>query len=57
MRPNPGYLPDDTVRKRVNVVLRKGSRPAGSWAADGSNGCRWSLPGDARDFLEYEVAR
>ncbi|MEP9402063.1 hypothetical protein [Sphingomonas sp. VNH70] len=63
MRPNPGHLPQDAIGKRVRVLLangREGSTdpnpmtPSG-WAADGKNGCRWSLTGSPFDIAEYEV--
>jgi len=62
--PNPGHCPDFARGKRVRVVLANGQRygdhpvnavvPAG-WAADGSNGCRWSRSGHPFDIAEYEV--
>lgn len=73
MTPNPGCLPEEAVGKRVRVILRKDAgtmtepqyadalnpmAPPG-WAADGRNGCRWSLKQRGRDpafdILFYEV--
>lgn len=64
MTPNPGHLPPDAEGKRVIVELRSGSvcgrepvtstAPRG-WAADGRNGCRWTLLGRPHDILFYEV--
>lgn len=61
---NPGYCPTGAAGKRVIVKLRNGrvcgrepvgnALPAG-WAADGRQGCRWSLTGDPFDIVAYEV--
>ena len=65
MTPNPGHLPPEAEGKRVRVHLRNGElgrtdnspmSPPG-WAADGRNGCRWSLTGHPFDIVEYEVVR
>lgn len=64
MNPNPGHCPEDAIGKRVIVRLADGSvcgrdpvsstSPRG-WAADGRNGCRWTLTGQPSDIAEYEV--
>ena len=55
MKPNPGQCPPDAEGRRVNVLLRNGSRGEG-WAADGRSGCRWSTENSPHDIVEYEVA-
>jgi len=63
MKRNPGHLPPEAEGKRVRVRLACGRRgrcdnnpmsPPG-WAADGRNGCRWSLTGSPFDIAEDEV--
>lgn len=63
MTRNPGRLPPEAEGKRVRVVLAHGApgrcddnpmSPPG-WAADGRNGCRWSLTGRPHDIAFYEV--
>jgi hypothetical protein len=44
--------------KRVEVELRNGSKPQGSWPADGKHGCRWSFstgPASAFDIIRYRI--
>jgi hypothetical protein len=62
--PNPGYCPDRAKGKRVIVKLANGlicgrnpvsaTTPPG-WAADGPQGCRWSIAGHPFDIANYEV--
>lgn len=52
---NLGELPPHAKGKRVRVKLRNGLRPAETWAADGRDGCRWSLEGHPFDIAEFEV--
>ena len=64
MKMNHGYIPAEARGKRVIVELRSGrvcgreqvspTAPLG-WAADGKDGCRWSLTGDDWDIVGYEV--
>ncbi|WP_425230233.1 hypothetical protein [Sphingomonas sp.] len=63
MKANPGHCPAEAEGKRVRVRLAHGGigdcdpnpmSPPG-WAADGRNGCRWSLTGSPYDIAEYEV--
>jgi hypothetical protein len=63
VKPNPGFLPDEAIGKRVRVRLAHGGigscdtspmSPRG-WAADGKGGCRWSITGSPFDIKEYEV--
>lgn len=65
MKPNPGKCPPEAKGKRVNVILANGNpsktysdidpmlKPG--WAADGKNGCRWSITGEPWDIAMYEV--
>ncbi len=61
MKPNPGHCPEEAIGKRVRVRFADGSiakdvpgAPPG-WAADGRNGCRWTLTSHPLDIAEYEV--
>lgn len=56
MRQNPGFQPPETIGRRVRVILRNGMAGKGDWAADGRQGCRWSLEGRPFDIAEWEVA-
>lgn len=56
MKLNPGHCPREAKGKRVRVILANGREVAGSWPADGSGGCRWSITGFDFDIAEYEVA-
>lgn len=57
-------MPERAAGKRVVVELRDGSiqgekpvtpvSPAG-WAADGRNGCRWTLTGSRADIMRYRI--
>lgn len=51
---NPGYCPREADGKRVHVTLANGHGGT-SWAADGRNGCRWSIMGTPFDIEFYEV--
>jgi len=63
-RPNRGSCPDEARGKRVIVQLRNG-RIAGEkpvrddlppgWAADGKNGCRWSLRDNPFDIVGWRL--
>lgn len=65
MIPNPGYCPADAEGRRVRVLLANGAigacddgpTSAPGWAADGRNGCRWSITGHPFDIAEYQVVR
>ncbi len=52
---NEGRLPRAAQGKRVRVKLRNGKMPPESWAADGKNGCRWTLTDDPHDIVAYEI--
>ena len=65
MTTNQGRLPRQAVGKRVIVQLRNGAEggraPIGNslpngWAADGKNGCRWSLTDHPFDIVAWEIA-
>jgi hypothetical protein len=55
LAPNLGECPPHAKGKRVRVVLRNGMRPAGSWPADGRDGCNWRLTGSGFDIKEWEI--
>ncbi len=55
MLPNPGKLPPEAIGKRVEVELCNGIIGKGDWAADGQNGCRWTLTGNGWDIAFYQV--
>lgn len=57
MLPNPGRLPAEAAGKRVIVELCNGIISKGDWAADGQNGCRWTLTGNGWDIAFYEVLK
>jgi hypothetical protein len=52
-RPNPGYLPEDAIGKRVRVRLVNGQQH--DWPADGNGGCSWAITAHPFDIAEYEV--
>ncbi|WP_242415059.1 hypothetical protein [Sphingomonas panni] len=56
MRRNRGRLPTDAIGARVRGTLRNG-RAFGPWAADGPNGCRWTLMDHPFDIDFYEVVQ
>lgn len=56
MHPNPGHQPEETIGRRVKVKLRNGTFPLESWAADGRNGCNWTLSNWPFDIIEWELA-
>lgn len=66
MLPNPGFCPQSMRDKRVVVQLANGricgreqvtsTTPTG-WAADGRQGCRWTLTGDPFDIVGWQVAK
>jgi hypothetical protein len=52
---NQGHCPTKAAGKRVNVILRNGDEGK-SWAADGRQGCRWTLTGDDYDIVAWALA-
>lgn len=63
---NSGKCPPSAFGKRVRVILRhNGAEPTYAnvtrpdlppgWAADGRNGCRWSLIGSPFDIVGFRV--
>ncbi len=66
MKANTGRCPREAQGKRVVVQLRNGrvcgreplgpALPSG-WAADGKNGCRWTLTDSPFDVASWEIAK
>jgi len=66
MPANPGFFPEVAKGKRVIVKLANGkvcgrepvtsTTPPG-WAADGKQGCRWTITGHPFDIANYQVIK